>query len=75
MASPLLREIRRRETITPEGFRLSPLRPNGYAWLINAAFAKASLGALGEAVVWRRRAIESNRDVPAHLFSPQFWQT
>jgi TolB-like protein/Flp pilus assembly protein TadD len=51
-----------------EAIRLSPRDTLLYVWTHCIAFAKFALGAEAEAVVWYRRVIEINRNIPLSHF-------
>jgi tetratricopeptide (TPR) repeat protein len=52
-----------------EAFRLSPRDPFAFRWMAWVGVAKFQLGADEEAVVWFRRSIEANRNLPlAHFY-------
>ena len=52
-----------------EALRLSPRDTNAYHWMVSVGVAKQALGADAEAVLWLRRAIESNRNFAlGHFF-------
>ena len=52
-----------------EALRLSPRDTSAYAWMLNAGFAKLSLGRDQEAAVWLLRSIDANRNHPtSHFF-------
>ena len=52
-----------------EALRLSPRDTAAYVWLNHAGMAKNLLGLYDEAVAWRRRSIEANRNFPQAHFS------
>ena len=52
-----------------EALRLSPRDTNAYTWMLDAGFAKLSLGRDEEAAVWLLRSIDANRNHPtSHFF-------
>ena len=52
-----------------EALRLSPHDNLAYAWMMFVGIAKIGLGRDEEAVVWLRRAVETNRNLPlAHFY-------
>jgi uncharacterized protein YbjQ (UPF0145 family) len=50
-----------------EALRLSPRDAMAYIWMSTAGDAKNHLGSWEQAVAWLRRAIEANRNNPAHF--------
>jgi TolB-like protein/class 3 adenylate cyclase len=51
-----------------EALRLSPRDAMAYDWMNLAGLAKLHLGSYEQAVVWRRRAVEANRNNPIAYF-------
>jgi tetratricopeptide (TPR) repeat protein len=51
-----------------EALRLSPRNTMAYAWMNLAGLANLHLGSYEQAVVWRRRAVEANRNNPIAYF-------
>jgi TolB-like protein/class 3 adenylate cyclase len=51
-----------------EALRLSPRDTMAYDWMNLAGLAKLHLGSYEQAVVWRRRAVEANRNNPIAYF-------
>ena len=52
-----------------EAFRVSPRDMNTYQWMYFLGAAKFHLGADAEAVIWLRRSIETNRNIPPAHFA------
>ena len=52
-----------------EAFRLSPRDKDAHQWMYIVGAAKIHLGADAEAVVWLRRSIEKNRNLPPAHFA------
>jgi tetratricopeptide (TPR) repeat protein len=57
------------EAHVAEALRLSPRDPLADMWMHAAGGAKSHLGSWEEAVAWRRRGIEANRNFPAAYFT------
>jgi len=51
-----------------EAFRLSPRDTLAHRWMAMVGLAKAQLGADAEAVVWMRRGLDANRNMPVAHF-------
>ena len=51
-----------------EAFRLSPRDSFAYRWLMFSGTSKLALGKDAEAVIWLRRSIEANRNMPIAHF-------
>jgi TolB-like protein len=52
-----------------EALRLSPRNEDVYLWMYHVGAAKIHLGADAEAIVWLRRSIETNRNLPPAHFA------
>jgi TolB-like protein/Flp pilus assembly protein TadD len=57
------------ETHICEAFRLSPRDIFAFRWMTWVGIAKSQLGADAEAVIWLRRGIEANRNIPLAHFN------
>jgi TolB-like protein len=52
-----------------EALRLSPRDTGAFRWIMLVGIAKAQIGAYEEAVVWLRRSIDANRNMPYTHFN------
>ena len=68
LAKYLTGEAEQTESHVQEALRLSPSDTYVYFWSAFAGIAKMQLGRLEEAVVWLRRGIENNPNLPAAHF-------
>ena len=63
----LMGRAEKTEAHIAEALRLSPRDAMAYIWMSSAGDAKNHLGCWEQAVAWLRRAIEANRNNPAHF--------
>ena len=68
LAKYLTGEAEQTESHVQEALRLSPSDTYVYFWSAFAGIAKMQLGRLEEAIVWLRRGIENNPNLPAAHF-------
>ena len=64
----LLGRAEESEAAVQEALRLSPRDPWAFAWVWSVGLAKSFLDRPGEAVVWLRRSLNSNRNYPPTHF-------
>ena len=56
------------EVHVAEALRLSPRDTTAYLWMFYAGIASNSLGRWEQAILWLRRSVEANRNIPnAHF--------
>ena len=67
LAKVFLGRAEETEAHIAEALRLSPRDTTAYIWMTVAGSAKLHLGSYEQAVGWFRRAIEANRNNPAHF--------